>query len=279
MFWNRAPKTTGDEHAAAVARTSEDWAGEIQRLRAELDENAVKRAAAVVESGRATLDNQHARAADLAAQIRTLDTRREIVEAAISAAVDRQADAETDEARKRLTLRLRTYHASLATWAASRANVVDAERALAEAVQQHRAATAGLGIADMYGDLLGAGVTTLAVDTLQGLTGDELRAEAERLRALATTASVAGPEGEQIGVLPLTPKQIEVSAINAAQPEVERRRALGVLGAQLHDARAHASRLASDRTSHAADREKATARVAELEHQAAALEAKEEVPA
>jgi hypothetical protein len=140
QFWKRPAKTSGDEHAAALSRTSDDWAGEIQRLRSELDEIAVTRAALTGQAGRAALDRQDALTTDLASQLAALTTREQIVNAAIRAAEDRQHDAEADEERRRLSSQLREHYGLLADYCAASAVVKQAEGALAVAVQARRPA-------------------------------------------------------------------------------------------------------------------------------------------
>jgi chromosome segregation ATPase len=288
MFWKTRPKTTGAEHAAAVSRSSADWQSEIQRLSAELDQATVERASLLVEAGKSSLDQQHARARDLADQIREADTRREILTAAITAATDRPHDAEADEQRRRLSATLREYLGLQAAYCGASVGVREAEEALSRAVVARRQAVDMQRLGVLFDTLSGAGLVREALADVIGRCGtaDDFRSEAERLGRLAETtalddAGVVHQTDEHIdrATLPPTAKDREVAAIKAALPEMERRRAIGVLDSQLRDARGRAALLRQDRTSHSQDRETVAAKIDELEQQRAALVEEVEVPA
>lgn len=226
MFWKRQQRTTGPEHAAALSRTSDDWAAEIARLRAELDQLAVQRAALTAEAGRAMLDGQAARTADLQGQLAALDARERVTASAIEAAEARRHDAERDEDRKRLTVQLREYYGMVAAYCAASSVVKQAEDALSAAVQARRDTVRGDRLGVLYDTLIGAGLMPAAITDIreQCPTAEAFIATSERYRHLAASAGLddAGAvqeTGEAIdrATLPLTAKEREVDRGRAAE--------------------------------------------------------------
>jgi len=287
QFWKTKPRTTGDEYDRAVSKTSVDWQSEIQRLSDELDALNVERAALVTEGGRAALDQQHARAADVAEQLVKLDVRERMIRSGLASAEDRQQDAERDEARRRLSLRIRAHLAQLPPFLEAHAAVLEAEAALSTAVVARSATIRDrVAFGDATTDLQREAPVPSIPDVVSGKSPDELRAEAVRLGHLAERATV-NENGEIVetdevidaDAIPLTDRQRTVQAIEAGQPDMERRRRLGVLEAQISDARNHEANLKADRTAHRVDRERAATRLVELEQQRAALVEEVEVPA
>jgi hypothetical protein len=255
--WTRS-NLTDAEHTKAIARPSTDWASEIRRLTTESDQLAVERAAVVVEAGQATLDRQAARASDLTRRITEIDAQVVAIGEAIRAAEGRQADAEADEERRRQSSQLRRYHQMLATWLTGTATVKEAEAALTAAVRARNEAVDGETINSLYHALTTAGVRVTAREDvlMQVQTPASLRALAERHQELARTATL-DPDGATItsdevidqAAIPLTPKELEVAAIEHARAHPPRvtHAVLEALDAELKAVRETAKRAAEQR--------------------------------
>jgi len=272
-FWKRPAKTQGAEREKALARSSDDWGREIGRLKNEQDALAVELSALTASAGRAMLDQHDALAADLQARITAATTRQSVLSSAIAAAEDRRQDAERDEARRRLTVLYRRHVAMLATWVAATAAVKQAEQNLSAAIQSRAAVVDREQMETLARELLSHGITPITSANVTDVSDPAaFRAEAERLRRLAETASIDDhgqviESAEQIDAdaIPLTAKEQAVAELERQQPAMERRRKLAELDQQLTDARQRRQRLQHDNAAHPDDRQRSAARVAELE--------------
>jgi hypothetical protein len=285
-FWTRKPKTSGEEHAKALARSSADWASEIRRLNAEADQLAVEEATVTAKAGRAQLDGHAAKAADLTRRLTEITAERAVLASAITAAQDRQADAERDEERKRLILLIRRHTLMVAEFCRLTAGVVEAQRALDQAKQVKAAGVNRDQITALHAELSAAGFRPETAETVL-LSADPGRilAEAERLRRLAETFTLADDgmptsTGEVIdqAALPPTPKEVEVAAIQHAKdnPPSVTRSDLEALDAELKAVRETARRATeernADRFTWAAKLEQLTVKRADMAAELEALE-------
>jgi hypothetical protein len=137
MFWER--KTEGNEYEKALKLGSTHWSDEIQRLKAELAEIDVERAALTTAAGQALLDGDQARAAEIQTALAGFASREVMIGAAVLAAEARRDDAMVEERRHQITGMIRQYHGLLVPYIESHKVVKAAERALSEAVAARHA--------------------------------------------------------------------------------------------------------------------------------------------
>jgi hypothetical protein len=275
LWWKSRPKTSGPEHERAVARSSREWAGEIERLQGELAAERRRHSRLVEDAGRAHLDGSPALVADLSSAVVRSEAAIRSLEAALRTAEDRQADAERDEQRRRLTLEVRRYLALVAEYAEGEAAYRESQLAAIRAAEaRDRLPLTEIGA--LRDRLIRHGVPVLEDVVAQGRGYELIRADVERLRQLAEVASV-GPDGRlqldgeavDPAALPLTARERRIAEHERQQPEADRRARLRDLEADIGStgrALAHAQ-FQRNR----ADVERYRARLAELEAELAAL--------
>jgi len=276
-FWKSKPRTQGEEHQKAVSKTSDQWADELARLRTEADRLSVERAAAIAEGGRAQLDHQTTKSADLARKVTEIDAQLALNGAALAAAEDRRQDAERNEERLRLVLQVREYLANVADYLAATPAVLAAEQELSAAIAARRQASDSDQRRTMYTSLQNARLTgvPLLEDALgQANSPEALAAVIERFTWMAQAAvidvdgavQVPARDGdvEQIDAasLPPTAKALEAAALSAPNPGLERRQKLEALDQELLRARRTARRAVEERNK---DRGEWAERVHDLE--------------
>ena len=281
--WRQSASTSEPAAAQTAPTTSDDWTAEIQALRDELARLDVERATLTTQAGAAVVDGHAAVVADLQNALASISTREQVVKAGITAAEERKTAALADEQRKRTTLLYREHTAMLAEYFRLTADVKACEIALTEATQARAAAVDRVALEGLYLQILNLGLTPQAGNVEQANPAG-FKAEAARLRRLAEAVSIGDDgqvlvTGETIDVtaIPLTRKQQEIAALARERPAAERRQKLAEITQQLTDARQHELRLRNDRTVHPQDRERALARLAELEAERTELEAGGEV--
>jgi hypothetical protein len=192
-FWFRqTPRTSGDELARAVSKSSAEWSAEIERLTAERSDEEQRRDALVEDAGRAELDGSEALVSDLSNAVVRAEGRIKGLGAAITTAKVRHGDALLAEERQRMTAKLRRLLDLQAGYLELEAAVRDAQQAVAAAIAARNRGT-DPDVSALYSTLVGAGVQ--GIEALEDLTEvgrheDTLRRDATRLREAAQTAVV-----------------------------------------------------------------------------------------